>query len=310
MTAVAVMEDAPAASQARVAPKAVAMAVVHVVKVVVEVGAVDAAAVGQTARLARNANASMPKASPCSPMPTCKARTPQHRSRPDRNNAPTGDLALSVVTAPAVVASATKPVNVASREQMAVQRALQRQPMAAPRTATLMVQLANHANPVKSAADEAVAMAAAPARTVKDAAQVAKDVSPNWDLRTATTRQIRRQTTSQPLRTTTALQRRATRTASPARSATATATAVNAAPVVNAKSALTCASRHSLPLRRLARQKRRPFLIQCRYRHPAWPMLPRPPQHRLLRQQSLRPLQRQAHACPRSPPLHCQPMRF
>lgn len=311
------MEVAPAQSQAMAAPKAVAMAVVHAakagVKAVVEVGAVDAAALAQTARLARNASASTPRANPCWRMPTCKARTPVHRKRPVRSSARTGARAPSAATAQAAVASAAKVASVASRAQRAAQKALlQQQPTAVPRTATAtaIAKAANRANPVKAAVGEAAAMAVAHDLTVKREMPVAKDASPNWALRTVKTQPLRRQQTSQHQWMTPALQARATRTARAARSAAATAMAVNAAPVVNAKSAPICASLHSPPPRKLARGTQRLLLIQRKHQHPAWPMSRNLPQHRLLPHQwwHHRPLQRPAHACPRSPPLHCQPM--
>ena len=185
--AAAAMEAATVANQEMV----VVMAAVHAAKAVVVVGAVDVAAVAQTARLAPSENASMPKASPCSPTPTCKAPTPGHKSRPGTNSALIGGHALSAATVLAVVASEMKAANVENRAQKA-----HRQSTQATRTSTMTGLPVNRVSPAKAVVDEAGATAAPPDRTVKRATQVVRAASPSWALRMVTTHLKRHQQTN------------------------------------------------------------------------------------------------------------------
>ena len=168
----------------KVVRKAVVMAVAHAERDadVADVVDAEAEAVAQTARLERNANASMPKVNPCSQMPPCRAQTLVHQSPPDRNNARTVVRARnavsvqSVETAQAGVANETKVVNAVSRARKAVQT-VYRQPTATPRAAATT---AKAVNPAKVAV-VAVAMAVVHARTVKHATQTVRAARLNRD---------------------------------------------------------------------------------------------------------------------------------
>jgi hypothetical protein len=125
--AAAAMEVAQGANQEKVALKAVEMDVARAVKAavrdVVAVVAVDAEAMVEIAKAARNANASTPKANPCSQMPICREQPLAHKNPPARSNAlivvraPSVESARSVETDQAAAASETKVVNVTNHVQ-------------------------------------------------------------------------------------------------------------------------------------------------------------------------------------------------
>jgi hypothetical protein len=120
------METEQAANQRKVALKAVEMDVARAVKDVVAVDAVDAGAMEEIAKAARNASASTPKANPCLQMPICKGQTLAHQNPPARSNAlivvraPSAESARSVETDRVAAASETKVVNVTNHAQKAL----------------------------------------------------------------------------------------------------------------------------------------------------------------------------------------------
>lgn len=229
-------QAAPAANPVKAAPKVVAMAGARVAKDVDAVDAADVAAMEATARAVHSASALTPKASPCWRMPTCQARTLAQWSPAVRSNALTADRARSVATALAVVASAMKVANVASRVPRAVPKAHQQQQAApiAEATKPKPAKDVNHASPVKAAVaavDEADA----------DRAPTVKCAMP-----TARVRPASHQPTSKRLPMTAAPQRlHAATMANPVKSAAVNAPDVTAVLAANGKSALICASPHS-----------------------------------------------------------------
>lgn len=281
--AVAAMEAALAASQAKVARKAVAMAAVLAAKVVV-VAEVGAAAVAQTAsRVRSNATASTPKESPCSRMPTCRARTLAHRRQPDKSNAQTGARATNVVNAATVqtaVANATRVASAVSHAQKGEPKVHQ-QPTETTKTAPTKAKCVSHA---KAVADGADAMAVAHARTVKYVTQTAKAASPSSVLLRAKAPPTKQQRPS-PLRRMTVAKSPPpeTRTASRVRSAAVIVMAVSAVPGASAKNVLICVSRPNRQPRKQALAKR--WLMQplCMRQHHVWPMLQQPLYQRLHR---------------------------
>ena len=124
--AAAVMETAQLANQAKVAQKAVEMDVARAARDAVVVVVVGAGAMVETARAARNANASTPTVNPCLQMPICKGQIPAHKNPPARSNAlivvraPSAESVQSVETDRAAAASETKVVNVTNHAQKAL----------------------------------------------------------------------------------------------------------------------------------------------------------------------------------------------
>ena len=185
--AAAAMEVAPVANPAKGVRKYVAMAVARAAKAVVRdvdvEDAVDAGAMVEIAKAARNANVLTPKANPCSQIPISREQTLVRQSQADRSNAltvaraPSEVSARSEATAQAVVASEAKVVNATN----SAQKALLLRPIATPKSATAKVKPANPVSRAKVVV-VAVAMDAAHAQTAKRATQTAKAASLNWDL--------------------------------------------------------------------------------------------------------------------------------